>query len=142
MSPSAHYRLVGPLLTAALLAWSVSVLRRIRRVEVSGDSMRPTLLPGDRLLVLAGRRARVGDLVTLPDPRTPARHVVKRVTAVTAGGGATVVVRGDNPDASTDSRTFGAVPAASIGGRVIYRYFPPVRRGWPQRERYAARDVV
>jgi nickel-type superoxide dismutase maturation protease len=135
----AHYRLVGSLLTAALVAWCVAVLRRIRRVEVSGDSMRPTLLPGDRLVVLAGRRARPGDLVTLPDPRTPSRLVVKRVTAVSDR---MVMVRGDNPDASTDSRTFGPVPAASIGGRVIYRYFPATRRGCPQRERYASRNVV
>jgi len=54
--------------------------------------------------------------------------VVKRVADVSGG---TVVVRGDNPDASTDSRTFGPVPAASIGGRVVYRYFPERRRGKP-----------
>jgi len=130
-SLSGHYRLVTGLLTvgavtaAAAAGWA---LRRVGRVEVDGDSMRPTLLPGDRLVVLAGRRARVGDLVTLPDPRSHDRIVVKRVTGV-AGG--TVEVRGDNPDASTDSRVFGPVPAASIGGRVVYRYLPVARQGRP-----------
>ena len=104
------------------------LVRRVRRVEVDGDSMRPTLRPGDRLVVVAGRRARVGDLVTLPDPRSPTREVVKRVTHV---GDGTVEVRGDNPDASTDSRVFGPVPGSSIGGRVVYRYLPVDRRGRP-----------
>ena len=125
-SPPGLYRLVAGLLTGGVAA--ACVLRRVRRVEVDGDSMRPTLVPGDRLVVLAGRRARVGDLVTLPDPRAPDREVVKRVARV-AGG--TVEVTGDNPGASTDSRTFGPVPASSIGGRVVYRYLPVDRRGRP-----------
>jgi signal peptidase I len=47
------------------------------RVAVEGDSMRPTLEPGDWLLVdpLAYGRSppAVGDLVLVPDPRMPAR---------------------------------------------------------------------
>jgi nickel-type superoxide dismutase maturation protease len=145
--PSAHYRLPTGALTAALLALGlavgVAVLARSRRlstVEVAGDSMRPTLVAGDRLVVVGiGRRPlRPGDLVTVPDPRRPERVMVKRVAAVMGGS---VVVEGDNPAASTDSRTFGPVPASSVGGRVVYRYAPEGRRGRPQRERYAARDV-
>jgi len=125
-TPFSHYRLVAALLTGVGGAW---VLRRVHRVEVAGQSMSPTLLPGDRLLVIRGRRARPGDLVTVPDPRTPGRVVVKRVATVGAG---TVEVRGDNPAASTDSRIFGPVLAASIGGRVVYRYYPENRRGRPR----------
>jgi nickel-type superoxide dismutase maturation protease len=93
--------------------------------------MVPTLLPGDRLLVLAGLgrwRAPIhpGDLVALPDPRRPDRIMVKRVAAVDAGG---VAVRGDNEAASTDSRHFGLVDTATVVGRVIYRYHPESRRG-------------
>jgi nickel-type superoxide dismutase maturation protease len=124
-TPPAHYRLVAALLTAAVVT---VVIRRMGRVEVEGDSMLPTLVPGDRLVVVRRRRARPGDLVTLPDPRQPGRVMVKRVAQVTAGG---VVVRGDNPHASTDSRSFGPVPAASIRGRVVYRYSPEHRRGRP-----------
>jgi nickel-type superoxide dismutase maturation protease len=104
---------------------SIGLWRPIGRVEVTGDSMLPALAPGDRLLVVRGRRARVGDVVALADPRSAERTVVKRVAAVAADG---VTVLGDNPAASTDSRTWGPVPASSIRGRAVYRYFPDSRR--------------
>jgi nickel-type superoxide dismutase maturation protease len=113
---------------AVAAALAVFVLRPIRRVEVGGDSMRPTLEPGDRLLVLHGPRPRPGDLVTVRDPRDPARILVKRVASVSGGA---VTVAGDNPSHSTDSRVFGTLPAASVGGRVVYRYHPEHRRGRP-----------
>jgi type IV secretory pathway protease TraF len=52
--------------------------------------------------------------------------MVKRVAMV---GHADVTVRGDNPAASTDSRTFGPVPRELILGRAVYRYGPEHRRG-------------
>jgi nickel-type superoxide dismutase maturation protease len=100
--------------------------RPVGRVEVAGDSMRPTLEPGDRLVVLRGGPVRVGALVAVADPRQPARTMVKRVSAVRPDG---VTVLGDNPAASTDSRAFGAVPHDALRGRVVYRYFPDMRRG-------------
>jgi nickel-type superoxide dismutase maturation protease len=126
----AHYRLVAAALTGATAGLAVAFgLRRVGRVEVAGDSMRPTLEPGDRLLVVRrGRQARPGDLVTVPDPRERGRVVVKRVAATGEGR---VTLRGDNPVASTDSRTFGPVPATSVEGRVVYRYLPEERRGRP-----------
>jgi type IV secretory pathway protease TraF len=48
---------------------------------------------------------------------------------VTAVGGEGVTVVGDNPAASTDSRTFGPVPPKLVRGRVVYRYWPEGRRG-------------
>jgi len=95
-------------------------------VEVTGDSMLPALAPGDRLLVRRGRRARIGDVVALTDPRTPARTLVKRVSA---RDGEALTVLGDNAAASTDSRILGPVAPAAIRGRVVYRYFPDSRRG-------------
>src|SRR5438874_12557495 len=41
----------------------------LRRVEVHGDSMRPGLEPGDRLLVVGLGRPRPGDVVAVVDPR-------------------------------------------------------------------------
>jgi len=58
--------------------------------------------------------------------RQEQRTVVKRLAAVT-GDGLTVV--GDNPAASSDSRTFGPVAPQAFRGRVLYRYHPPDRRG-------------
>jgi len=111
------------------------------RLQVAGESMVPTLLPGDRVLVLRGlgplRPAiHVGDLVALVDPRAPGprgsggvpreRLMVKRVAGCDSSR---VVVRGDNEAASTDSRHFGPVDSGAIRGRVIYRYHPEGRRG-------------
>jgi len=111
-----------------LLATGVIFVARalLFRVEVEGDSMLPTLRPGDRLLMLRGRRSRVGDIVAVTDLRTPARTLVKRVAAVGTEG---VTVLGDNPAASTDSRLLGPVPAVAIRGRAVYRYLPDSRRG-------------
>ena len=90
--------------------------------------MTPTLLPGDRLLVLPARTLRIGDVVAVPDPRQPERLLVKRVVGVDRRTAA-VTVAGDNPDASTDSATFGPVARQSVVGRAIYRYHPPERTG-------------
>jgi len=115
------------LVAAALAA------RGVRRVVVEGDSMTPTLLDGDRLVVLARpwcspARPAVGDIVAVPDPRRPDRVLVKRVASVDWPNG-NLVVLGDSPDASTDSREFGAVPLVSVIGRVVHRYGPKGRSG-------------
>ena len=86
--------------------------------------MRPALTPGDRLLVVR-LRPRAGDVVALRDPRT-GRTIVKRVASV---DGASVVVLGDNAEASTDSRTFGPVELSAVLGRAVYRYAPTARAG-------------
>ena len=95
-------------------------------IAVEGHSMRPALEPGDRLLVVRRRRYRVGDVVALPDPREPSRIVVKRVAQIE---GDRLVVHGDAPASSTDSRAFGPVPARSVIGRALLRYAPPERAG-------------
>jgi nickel-type superoxide dismutase maturation protease len=90
------------------------------RVEVEGGSMLPTFFPGDRLLLVRRwRSVRTGDVVVVPDPRDEGRRLVKRVSSAQ---GADVEVRGDNPDASTDSRVFGPVPVSSITHFVVRRY--------------------
>jgi len=129
-SARAHYPVVrtpsaGALVVAAVLTASAAAALRIRRVEVVGDSMRPALEPGDRLLVLRTANVRTGDMVAIVDPREPARLVVKRVATCSPSE---LTVIGDNPIASTDSRTFGPVRRDALRGRVVYRYFPPERR--------------
>lgn len=99
--------------------------RAVIRLAVNGDSMRPTLEPGDRILVVRAR-LRPGDLVAFRDPRCRERTMVKRLAARGPDG---LTVLGDNAGASTDSRTFGPVPRAGVRGRAVYRYFPDSRRG-------------
>lgn len=103
----------------------------VRLVVVDGDSMRPTLEHGDRLLVVR-LPLHVGDVVALRHPRQDL-VIVKRIEAL---DGDLVTVVGDNRDHSTDSRSFGPAPRASILGRAVYRYAPagtaggiPSRRG-------------
>jgi len=99
------------------------------RVAVTGHSMAPRLLPGDWLLVDASGgtpRPVAGELVVVPDPRRSDRLLVKRVSAVERGQ---LLLRGDAPDASTDSRTFGAVDPGTVLGRPWFRYWPPRRIG-------------
>ncbi len=116
-----------PWLLAGITVAAVAALRPVVRVEVGGSSMVPTLLPGDRVVAARTLAPRVGDVAAVADPRAASRLLVKRVVAVHPDGG--VEVAGDNPAASTDSRTFGRVAAGGVTGRVVWRYWPPERRG-------------
>lgn len=132
----------------------VSWLRwRLRIVIVFGDSMRPTLAAGDRLLVRRTplSRVRAGDIVVIQHPwrleaivapGTSARWLIKRAIAtpgepVPAAFASTLSVQpgspvrdgaliafGDNQDASSDSRDFGYVTASDLFGVVLR----PIRR--------------
>ncbi|MBA3587041.1 MAG: nickel-type superoxide dismutase maturation protease [Chloroflexi bacterium] len=114
------------LLVLILVALGASLgRRRLDVVEVRGRSMSPTLIPGDRLVV-ARLGSRAGDVVLVRDPRDPSRELIKRAVCVDHSG---VVLRGDNPAASTDARTFGSVPAATVSWRVVLRYWPIHRAG-------------
>ncbi len=130
MNSSSHYRAVWRVPVVALVAGGVVALAgrgRVRRIEVAGPSMIPTLAPGERLLVVPRWRGlERGDLVALRDPDLPSRLLIKRVEAVSRSR---VFVRGDNEGASRDSREFGAVSLGSIVGLAVYRYYPAARAG-------------
>ena len=144
---------------AILAGWLAVVvlvaLAGVRRVEVEGTSMVPALQPGDRLAAVRlpirlprwarSRLVRPGVVVVVRDPRGGGRILVKRVAAVgpaapvgvtpvdgdAVGAGATdgVVVLGDAPGASTDSRTFGPVAVTDVLAVAVYRYGPAGRSG-------------
>ncbi|MEU6425973.1 S26 family signal peptidase [Microbispora sp. NPDC046973] len=147
------------LLASALGGGAVTAARRtLRVVEVHGESMKPGLRPGDRVLVRRlrpgrpgwpgrfgrqARRVRRGDIVVISrvgpgegltlDGGT--NLVIKRAAAVAgdpippgfeALGEARVppgrlLVLGDNPSCSTDSRQWGLLPESRITGVVLRR---------------------
>ena len=99
-------------------------------VVVRGDSMLPTLRPGDYLMV--NRLAyvisapREDDVVVVKGPAGAPARQIKRVANVPGGE---VYVLGDNPPASTDSRDYGPVSRSRVEGRAWLRYWPPSRFG-------------
>lgn len=127
---------------AAVVVW---LRRRLTVVTVSGHSMMPTLLPGERILVRRTPVRRVGraDLVVFARPRT-AQHswMIKRVLAIPGDPvprrdvpvlwgysearipANRLVVLGDNPADSYDSRHFGYVSAEAVLGVVVARLAP------------------
>jgi len=89
--------------------------------------MRPRLQPADRLLVFQWARPKPGDIVVLREPDAQLTFAVKRVASLEPNGD--VIVSGDNPNVSRDSREFGPVPRQLIVGRVMFRYLPAETRG-------------
>lgn len=91
----------------------------LMRFVVSGHSMEPTFKPGEALLVSSipylFTQPKVGDVVVIKDPRD-ARLLLKRIKKIEKGK---FFVSGDNHRASTDSKTFGAIPDKSILGKVL-----------------------
>jgi len=134
-----------PLLLAALgigaatAAWAV-LRRRFVAVTVEGLSMRPTLAPGDRVLVRRARldAVRPGQIVVLGNPDLMIKRVVAvpgdpvpdlGATGVAGSGERTVppgklVVLGDNPAFSLDSRRLGYLPGERLLGVVVRRLSP------------------
>ena len=136
-------------LTVALLLAAAAVFAVTRWVatpwRIEGSSMEPTLHDGDRVIVdlwsISRRAPQPREVVVLRGPGD--EEIVKRVARDPYPGDATYpsawiattsalepsyVVLGDNPTASSDSRTFGRIPRHRIFGRVIWRYWPP--SGW------------
>lgn len=99
---------------AELFLW---LFRRRRRYRIDGDSMAPTLAAGDYVLAWPGAPCGVGDVVVARHPDGE-RVVVKRIAAVGPGG---LDLRGDNPEGSTDSRSWGPVSWDRVLGRVTSR---------------------
>ncbi|MFZ1854172.1 MAG: nickel-type superoxide dismutase maturation protease [Candidatus Nanopelagicales bacterium] len=97
----------------------------LTRVAVAGDSMRPTLHPGDWLVVAHAMPIRVGRIVVAQRPDRPDLLIIKRVHQQADDG--SWWLAGDNPRASDDSRTFGTVTPNLIRGVVVARYWPAPR---------------
>ncbi|WP_049567483.1 S26 family signal peptidase [Nonomuraea sp. SBT364] len=131
----------GVLVTLLVFAWWLR--SRFTLVTVLGLSMAPTFGNGDRVLVsrVPAGRIRAGEIVVISFPaQEPGRQwIIKRVAAVggervpdwlTSSPGLTgaaavpagsLVVIGDNREASLDSRQAGFLPADQVLGVVRRR---------------------
>ncbi len=110
--------------TAGLRAHVGWFLGRLRRYRIDGESMLPVLEPGVEVLVdrdaYRAASPAPGDIVAARHPYRRDVTIVKRVEALEPDGSCRL--KGDNPDASTDSRCFGIVRADRVLGRVTYRF--------------------
>ena len=93
---------------------------------VRGDSMRPALAPGDRLLVRYGARVRPGAVVVarFADGTLAVKRAADRRT--TRDGAPAWWLLGDNP-AGVDSRHRGPVPESDVIGVALARLWPRPR---------------
>lgn len=97
--------------------------KRFEVLEVTGPSMVPTLLHGDRLVVRYGATVRPGDVVVLRHPFQQDLLVVKR--AVERRPGRCWWVLGDNPYNETgDSTVYGPVPEELVLATAVLRFRP------------------
>ena len=90
---------------------------------VRGDSMLPTLRPGDRLLVSYRRRPRPGDVVVacFVDGTVAVKRAAERRTSGWW-------LLSDNAGAGTDSRHRGVIPDTDVWGTAVARVWPRPRR--------------
>lgn len=100
--------------------------------------MLPSLSPGDWALAVEPTRYRRGDVVVVEHPARPGFEMVKRLVAVPGDlspDGRVLErdefwIEGDQPESSTDSRSFGPVRRHHLKARVrlVYRPFERRRR--------------
>ena len=108
---------------------------------VAGDSMRPRLAPGDRLLVRYGARVRPGAVVLarFADGTLAVKRAVER--RATRTGAPAWWLLSDNPAAGVDSRHRGPVPEQDVVAVALLRVWPrprplghlPRQRTWTAR---------
>jgi len=99
------------------------LLRKRKRFRVVGNSMLPLLKPGEEVLIDPEinqlQQPLIGDIVVVQHPREENLQLIKRVSWMSEEG---FFLIGDNPQESTDSRSFGSVGLEQIVGRVTCRF--------------------
>ena len=88
---------------------------RRSRYVLSGKSMLPTLKPETYVFVCEQTNPQEGDIIVAYHPHKPQLLLIKRLESISAKG---LWIIGDNPQYSTDSRSFGWVPEELFIGVV------------------------
>lgn len=86
---------------------------------VEGDSMVPLLKNGETVLISRKAPINAGDIALANHPYRSHLKLVKRIAAIESNGD--LILLGDNPAESTDSRSFGAVSRDHLIGKVVCR---------------------
>ena len=100
---------------------------RWRSVAVAGDSMSPTLVEGDWLVVSWANQGQIPELKKLKvyvieRADRPGIYVIKRIIEIGEGDNfGKVWVEGDN-EASTDSREWGWLTEAELKAKILFRF--------------------
>lgn len=88
------------------------------KFEIVGDSMKPTLMPGQYVLTFNWyylfNNPNMNDLIVV---KQGDKDIIKRVKQVNIEN--MLWVEGDNKNYSTDSRKFGFIPLSSVQGKVV-----------------------
>lgn len=135
MSVAVNYlvwSLLGTVLLTVAIGGALVLSGRVFTVTVKGRSMEPTLRHGQRVMVLRwpGHRVKRDSIVLMREAGRPDSFFIKRIAAVAGDPtpqecsrlvGRTVpagqvVLLGDNPEDSVDSRLQGGYAAADIVG--------------------------
>ncbi len=103
--------------------------RRLGTVAVAGDSMAPAYMAGDWLVVVWGGPFRRGQVVLVERENQPGVFLLKRVVGPMEEK---IWVEGDNKEASTDSRHWGAISQDEIVAAVLFRF---MKAGSPRARR-------
>ena len=127
---------LGILAVLLLVVVSAAFLGFAEAYRIPGNAMKPSLRPGDRVLV-----------IRFVGPVKPDRHeiVAYEVQGERCGSGresvfvhrirrrdhvGRFIMRGDNGGESCDSRVLGPVPRGDLIGQVVAVYWPPNRWGF------------
>lgn len=81
--------------------------------------MLPALKDGDAVLLNPKAKIATGDIVLANHPFKKSVKILKRVKEFDKKGD--LILTGDNPAESTDSRTFGSVPLKCLIGKATCR---------------------
>ncbi|CAN5834910.1 nickel-type superoxide dismutase maturation protease [soil metagenome] len=96
-------------------------LQGFRKIFViKGNSMLPNLKSGDCVIFNPELNPEIGDIILFHHPFIQNLKVVKRVSEITLEGN--YIVRGDNSQESTDSRSYGAILAKDVLGVAVGRF--------------------
>ena len=96
-------------------------LQGFRKIFViKGNSMFPALKSGDGVIFNPELEPETGDIILFHHPFIQNLKVVKRIAEITSEGN--FIVRGDNPQESTDSRSYGAILAKDVLGVAVCRF--------------------